>query len=536
MEDGHRALISLENVDVDIGGSPVLREITWHLAPGEHWGIVGENGSGKSTFLALVAGTRWPKPGRGRRTYDFGQGPERDAIEARRRITLVGHELQDLYTRRGWNFAALDVVLSGRLHTDVPRLAVSTRDHAVAESLLAEMDAAHLAARPFLELSRGEQRRVLIARALAFEPQVLLLDEPLSGLDAAARASFNKALERAAAKAQLIVTAHAADDLPQVITHIAYIEQGRIAAMGEAGGQSAHRGFATPRAERRFAETALPTDAAANNRRRPPAGTTPLEPLKASYSKPAAARPLRAVPSATPLIEVRDADVWLGDRPVLRGIDWRLLEGEHWLVHGANGAGKSTFLRLLHGQLRPARGGMIAWPGLGSPRGIRALRRQVAWVSPELQADYRYRATVRECVASGFDSSLGLVRALNREERMRVDELLERFDLTHLAGRLQTELSYGQFRRALLARALVHRPRVLLLDEPWEGLDGPNAARLAARLDDCAAEGTHIVTASHLAIDEDRYTHRLVLDGGAIESAGPVLRPRGDVSAGLRGS
>src|SRR5690606_9848501 len=103
------------------------------------------------------------------------------------------------------------------------------------------------------------------------------------------------------------------------------------------------------------------------------------------------------------------------------------------------------------------------------PRSVWTLRRKIAWVSPELQAGYRYRSTVHDCVASGFDSSLGLVRALQPEERERVQVLLDRFDLSEFAERKLTELSYGQFRRVLLARALVHRPRVLLLDEPWEG-------------------------------------------------------------------
>jgi len=497
-----RALIELENTDVDLDGAPVLRGISWRLSIGEHWGIVGENGSGKSTFLALLAGTRWPAPDRGRRHYDFGGGPERDAIEARRRITLVGPELQDLYVRREWSFAAVDVVLSGVKRTDVPRLAAAPEDRAEATALLAQCGAAHLAARPFLELSRGEQRRVLIARALAFDPVVLLLDEPLAGLDADARRAVGDAIRRAAKRAQIVVTAHARDELPDIVTHVARIDAGRMVEQGPARLSPA------------------PARPAAHGPRRP---------------RPAIPAP-PAMPAADlPLIEVRRADVWLGERRVLRGIDWRLGAGEHWLVQGANGAGKSTFLRLLHGQLRPAVGGSIDWPALGSPRSIRALRRDVAWVSPELQAGYRYRTTVRDAIASGFDSSLGLVRALDADERARVDALLEELDLLRLADRLQTELSYGQFRRVLLARALVRRPRVLLLDEPWEGLDGRRIGLLAARLDDYAADGTQIVCATHVDVDADRYTHRLVLEGGAIASAGPVSR-RADAAAGPRGN
>ena len=114
-------LVTLDHVDVDLAGSPVLRDVTWQLLRGEHWGIVGANGSGKSTLLGLIAGTIWPAPGRGMRRYDFGAGTETDAVRARSEIVLVGHELQDRYARMAWNFTALDVVLSGIYRTDIPR-------------------------------------------------------------------------------------------------------------------------------------------------------------------------------------------------------------------------------------------------------------------------------------------------------------------------------------------------------------------------------------------------------------------------------
>lgn len=506
MNDKDFAVIELDRVDVEIDGAPILRDISWRLRRDEHWGVVGANGSGKSTLLALVAGTRWPAPGRGRRTYDFGNGPERDAVEARRHITLVGHELQDRYTRLGWNFAAVDVVLSGVFRTDVPRLAAAPEDLERARALLDEAHLLHLADRPFLELSRGEQRRVLIARALAFEPRLLLLDEPMSGLDTRSRRSLHALLGRIADRVQIVVTAHEAAQLPAVVTHLLEIDGGRIVSAGpltrpmQTDIPRAGRNAEPPGAPRRE----RPSDSA------PPAGGT------------ISARGTRADghDAAAPLIDVRGADVWLGDRRVLHGIDWQLYPGQHWLVTGPNGAGKSTFLRLLHGQVRPAVGGTIRWPGLNAEPGIWSLRRRVAWVSPELQAGYRYRATVRECIGSGFDSSLGLVRELSANEAERVDVLLERFELTRLANRLLTELSYGQLRRVLLARALVHRPKVLLLDEPWEGLDPDGAALLASRLDDSISEGTQIVCASHLGIDEARYTHELVLERGAVVACG----------------
>ena len=207
---------------------------------------------------------------------------------------------------------------------------------------------------------------------------------------------------------------------------------------------------------------------------------------------------------------------------MLRDVTWRLMPGEHWLVRGANGSGKSTFLRMLHGQVRPALGGSVGWPALGSPRDVWELRKQVAWVSAELQAAYRYPSTVRACIASGFTSSVGATRRPTAAEAQRIEELLDELELRPLAERLLSTLSYGQARRALLGRLLANRPRVLLLDEPWEGLDAPIAELLNATLERVAADGTQLVCASHLATHRSHFTHELSLDAGRVVHAGPT--------------
>jgi molybdate transport system ATP-binding protein len=458
------------------------------VAPGHTvTAIVGPNGSGKSTLLGLIAGTVWPAPERGIRRYDFGAGEETDAVRARSEIVLVGHELQDRYARLNWNFTALDVVLSGIYRTDVPRRKPAVAQRARALEVLHRLGVAQLAERKFLELSRGEQRRVLIARGVAFAPAVLLLDEPASGLDRAARDELAAMLKLVAAECTMVCAAHVPDDLPAPITRYLSLDAGRIVAI-----------------ERRSNELA---DAALRS------------PLRPREYPEAASRP---APAAA-LIALEHADVWLAGRHVLRDVTWRLMPGEQWLVTGANGSGKSSFLRVLHGQLRPALGGEVSWPALGNPRNVWELRKQVAWVSPELQASYRYPSTVRACIASGFTSSIGQTRAPTATEAARVDQLLEGLELTSLAERTLSTLSYGQARRALIGRVLANRPRVLLLDEPWEGLDAPMAELLNRTLAAVAAGGgTQLVCASHLHTHRGHFTHELALDGGRISHSGPT--------------
>jgi molybdate transport system ATP-binding protein len=476
-------LLTLDHVDVDLGGVSVLRDVTWRLARGGHWGIVGGNGSGKSTLLGLIAGTIWPAPERGTRRYDFGAGEESDAVRARSEIVLVGHELQDRYARMTWNFTALDVVLSGIYRTDVPRRKPGSGERERALDVLRRLGVAQLAPRRFLELSRGEQRRVLIARGVAFGPTVLLLDEPASGLDPGASGELAAMLELVARECTLVCAAHVPGDLPAFIERYLRIDAGRVTAV-----------------DRR--------------------------PSTEAGAAPAAARrggaPAATSQSVVPLIALEHADAWLAGRRVLHDVTWQLMPGEHWLVTGANGSGKSSLLRVMHGQLRPALGGTVSWPALGNPRNVWQLRREIAWVSPELQAAYRYPSTVRACIASGFTSSIGATRAPTAEDSERIEHILDELQLHPLAERLLSTLSYGQARRALLGRLLANRPRVLLLDEPWEGLDAPTAALFNVTLERVAADGTHLVCASHLATHRAHFTHELVLDAGRVVSAGPT--------------
>ena len=475
-------LVTLSHVDVDLAGARVLHDVSWRLMRGEHWGIVGANGSGKSTLLGLIAGTIWPAGEGGTRRYDFGAGEETDAVRARSEIVLVGHELQDRYARLEWNFTAVDVVLSGIYRTEVPRRRPAAGQRERALAVLQRLGVDSLASRKFLELSRGEQRRVLIARGVAFEPTVLLLDEPASGLDPAARAELAAMLELVGRECTLVCAAHVPEDLPAFIPRYLQIHAQRAAAV-----------------ERRPREP----------------GAAPSSPARRSVTAKAAA-------TALPLIELDRADAWLAGRRVLHDVTWRLLPGEHWLVTGANGSGKSSFLRLLYGALRPALGGEVSWPAFGNPRDIWQLRKQIAWVSPELQAAYRYPSTVRACIASGFTSSVGQVRPPTAAEQTRIEQLLDELELRPLADRLLSTLSYGQARRALIGRVLANHPRVLLLDEPWEGLDAAMAELLNTTLHRVAADGTQLVCASHLQTHRAHFTHELALHTGRAVHSGPT--------------
>jgi len=201
-----------------------------------------------------------------------------------------------------------------------------------------------------------------------------------------------------------------------------------------------------------------------------------------------------------PLLELVNASVMRGDALVLRNLTLAIAEGEHSAILGANGSGKSTLVQLLSRHLHPLVDGEVRVFGQ-SRWSVSELRSLIGIISPALQSDFTSNEPLRvfEAVASGFFSARGLWRnhSLTEEMRARSKEALERIGADHLAERDMATLSTGEARRVLIARALAHRPKALLLDEPCTGLDPVSRAGFLGRLRDLARGGTTILMVTH---------------------------------------
>jgi len=196
----------------------------------------------------------------------------------------------------------------------------------------------------------------------------------------------------------------------------------------------------------------------------------------------------------------------------LREVNWELRAGEQWAVFGANGAGKSSFLKLLYGDLAPALGGSIERAGHPKGAPIAEWKRQLGIVSAELQSDYAVEVSVLELVASGRHASIGLVDAPSALDLRVARRWLRFFALASVAKRRPRELSYGQLRRALIARALAANPRILLLDEPLTGLDPRQRGAMKRLLERLMKQRRTLIIAVHHAEDLPRgMTHGLHL-------------------------
>jgi molybdate transport system ATP-binding protein len=480
-------LIELVHCSLIFEAHQALDDISFTLRKGERWALIGANGSGKTMLLKMLRGEVWPTPtGRQRRTSSL----------AKEQIAYVGPERQDKYIRYDWNLTVTQVVTTGLFDEDIP---LSQPTHAQRERVsrvLRRFGLWGLRQRRILTLSYGQRRRALVARLFAGNAAVLLLDEVFNGLDVRAKEKLKQALEQPRGGHDWVITSHRPKELPKNVTHVAHIEHGRIVSAGPVGheqtiarGGDAAEVTGTAKVRRAASEHAR-TGRLSTARPRQAAVATARDATPATGKS-------RKQKNLAPLFVIRNADIYRDYRPVIRKLDWTLARGENWAILGANGSGKSSLLNMIYGDLHPALGGTIERDGVPKGTHIEAWKHRLGWVSPELQADHYGAKSIEEIVVSGLYSSVGLNDPATKADRKAADRWLKFFNIEHLRARGPRQVSYGQMRLALFARAMMNDPELLLLDEPCTGLDGDVRATLLGFIEQLAERGTQIVMAVH---------------------------------------
>jgi molybdate transport system ATP-binding protein len=489
-----RPLIELHHVDVALNRTTVLRDLSWRLLPGEQWAVLGANGSGKSTFLKLIRGELRPLPGNGRCIYRIDGMEQATAVSVKERISVVSPELQDRYLQQEWRLKGWQVVCSGFRNGDYLYEPVNKQQKRFVEKIVDLLGISSLLRRNVQQLSTGELRKVLIARALAGKPAVIALDEACDGLDVTSRKQMIETLERVARSGtQLLLTTHRSEEIISLITHLLVLENGRITASG-------------------------------------PKASVPLPQFSARIrptinGAPAAVR--RAPRKTTTLLRIEQADVFLERKKVLHGINWKIESDQHWAIFGKNGAGKSTLLKLAFGDTQAAWGGRISRFEFTAKNTVWQVKRKIGYLAPELQANYRRDINGTEVVGSGFHSSIGLHERLSAGQRRKISALLKRFGVAALGRKSALDMSYGELRKLLLLRAVVHDPEILICDEPFDGLDAGAKAEFSEALEVLAQGEMRLVLVTHYVGEiPDCISHGLLLEKGIIVVQGGLEEVR----------
>jgi molybdate transport system ATP-binding protein len=554
--------VRLKRIHLERGGRPVLHDIAWTVKPGERWVLCGGNGAGKTQLLKLVSGAVWPTPsGRESRKYIWAGETWATPADVKDEIAYVGPERQDKYERYGWNHTVTQVVGTGLYRTDIPLNPLTKKDEATIAALLKRIGIAHLATREFLTLSYGQRRLALLARALASNPKLLLLDELLAGLDESHRERAVKWLE-STGRSQMpwVLATHRDEDVPHSATHALILDHGKIVYSGKIAraplakwldhgegsvigargasardtrgasardtrGASARDTRGASACDTRGASACDTRGATARDTRRTLAASTSLE--GARKRPPSTGRhPARSTHSTRAtdlLIKLKSADVHLDEYKALHSLTFEVRKGDCWVIHGSNGSGKTTLLRTLYGDHGVASHGSIERAGIVPGVPLQEFKVRAGFVAAHIQTIHPQHLTVDEIVQSGRHASIGLNDAPTAADRKAATKALEFFGLKGFGKRTRDELSYGQMRRVLFARAWVTHPRLLLLDEPLAGIDAPTRSVLLDRIGQLVAKGTAVVMTTHHRDEWPPYaTHELELDAGRMKYAGPV--------------
>ena len=225
------AILQVSNLNIKRGKTTILDRICWRVTRGEHWAIIGANGSGKTSLLSALSGYLTPSAGLisvlGR---DYGRS---DWRELRKEIGLVSSSIRQMMAN---DEPALETVISGKYAMIDFWGRPSATDETQARRILRQIECGHIAKRPWLVLSQGERQRVLIGRALMAKPRLLILDEPCAGLDPAAREQFLNFIQRLGATKNsptLLLVTHHVEEIMPVFSHVLILKGGQVLAAGK---------------------------------------------------------------------------------------------------------------------------------------------------------------------------------------------------------------------------------------------------------------------------------------------------------------
>ena len=459
--------------------------VNFCLEEGEHIAIIGRNGAGKTMFVDMLTGKHPVFPDMVR--YGFDE-PYNKLRYISFRDTYGGDNDRTYFLQQRWNQMEIDEetpTVGSKLEEAYQLAGEDTPERRALQKHIYEIF--HL--EPLLDkyiilLSSGELRKYKLASSLFTNPKVLIMENPFIGLDKETREQLKELLGMLAQEQglQIILVLAKTDEIPEFITHIVEVKGLRVME------KEAHRG-----------QTLCNTVANAPYSQQ---GQTPCAPANASGNE---------------VIRFNNVSIRYGARTILKDLDWTVMQGEHWALSGQNGSGKSTLLSLVCADNPQSYACDISLFGhkRGSGESIWDIKKHIGYVSPEMHRSYKQNIPSIEIVASGLKDTVGLYTRPKEDEKIQCRKWLNVFGIGNLEDRKFHEMSSGEQRLVLLARAFVKEPDLLILDEPLHGLDDINRKMVKDIVDDyCKNPEVTLIYVTHYqeelpkCIDHSIYLHK----------------------------
>lgn len=433
--------------------NPLVRltePVTLDFLAGEHIAIVGPNGAGKSLLVDMLT-EKYPLRD-GELTYDFSPSLTKTAYDNIKYIAFrdtYGSADANYYYQQRWNAhdqedAPLVREVLGEVKDDVLR-----------RQLFELFSIEPMLDKKIILLSSGELRKFQLTKALLTVPRILIMDNPFIGLDAPTRELLFNLLDRLTrlGELQIVLVLSMLDDIPSFVTHVVPVEEMKV---GE-------------KMEREEYVQAF----CAGNQMRIQEEAGALEELQ---------RRILDLPyehanfTSDEVVKLNGVSIRYDDRTILKELDWTVMRGEKWALSGENGAGKSTLLSLVCADNPQSYACDISLFGRkrGTGESIWEIKKHIGYVSPEMHRAYLKNLPAIEIVASGLHDSIGLYKRPHAEQMSVCEWWMDIFGIAALKDKPFLQLSSGEQRLALLARAFVKDPELLILDEPLHGLDTYN--------------------------------------------------------------
>ena len=453
-------MINLENVTIQLDGRPVLKSIDMAIASGDCSVIFGGVGSGKSVLLDCF--------------YDPDLVSGGIYSNSALRVGVVSlREQQRLILNEE---ARDDSDLTDRIFSGTPVLDLlkeTSPDEDLLAHLIGFLELSPLLRRSFRKLSSGESKKIILARALLIKPDLLLLEDPLEGLDLAGRTQILSLIGDLSESVTQIYSLSRATDIPVKANKIFFLDSNSVMRLFPCQNGLEARSMIS--------------------------SITKIEARDVVLPPPTEKRVLPINPDGS-LVNIKNATVKYLENTVFENLDLRIKPGSHWQIRGPNGSGKTTLLNLINGDHPQSYVNDICVFGFrkGGGETIWEIKKNLGFVSNALHWDHRISVSVINVIVSGFFDTIGLYSNAPDLYHKLAYKWLELLGLENEKDQRFTEMSFGQQRLILICRAMVKHPPLLLLDEPCRGLDDANRQLVLALINRLCSDGdSTIVYVTH---------------------------------------